>query len=525
MRIDLDGKRKPWLSAGPVARALALAVLVFSSWQSLPAAAQDAAAPAATTTEAAPPAADAAAAPAEAVAAAEAAPAEEPAAAAAPVPNKGDTAWMLVATLLVILMTIPGLALFYGGLVRSKNMLSVLMQVMVGFSLIVVLWCLYGYSLAFTEGNKFIGGFSRLFLNGTFDAAGGVFAMAATFSKGVYIPELVFVAFQATFAGITACLIVGAFAERMRFSAVLLFMTLWFTFSYLPIAHMVWYWMGPDAYTSAEVVAEMNGKAGMLWQWGALDFAGGTVVHINAGVAGLVGAYVVGKRLGYGREAMPPHNLVHTMVGAALLWVGWFGFNAGSALEAGNSAALAFINTFLATAAAVLAWTFAEWLIKGKPSMLGAASGAVAGLVAITPAAGNVGMMGALIIGIAAGVVCLWGVTGLKKLLKADDSLDVFGVHGIGGILGALLTGVFNTQSLGGPGLVTDWVTASVGSNAIGTQVWIQLKAVLVTVVWSAVVAFLAFKLTDLIVGLRVPEDKEREGLDTTEHGEHAYHD
>jgi len=525
MRIDLEGKRKRWLSAGPVARALALTVLALASWQTLPAVAQDAAAPAAVTTEAAPapaeaaPAAEATAAPA----AAEAAPAEAPA--AAPVPDKGDTAWMLVATLLVILMTIPGLALFYGGLVRSKNMLSVLMQVMVGFSLIVVLWCLYGYSLAFTEGSKFIGGFSRLFLNGTFDAAAGSFAMAATFSKGVYIPELVFVAFQATFAGITACLIVGSFAERMRFSAVLLFMVLWFTFSYLPIAHMVWYWMGPDAYTTADVVAEMNGKAGMLWQWGALDFAGGTVVHINAGVAGLVGAYVVGKRMGYGKEAMPPHNLVHTMVGAALLWVGWFGFNAGSALEAGNSAALAFINTFLATSAAVLAWTFAEWLIKGKPSMLGAASGAVAGLVAITPAAGNVGMMGALVIGLAAGVVCLWGVTGLKKLLKADDSLDVFGVHGIGGILGALLTGVFNTQSLGGPGLVTDWVTVTVGSNAISTQVWIQLKAVLVTVVWSGVVAFLAFKLTDLIVGLRIPEDKEREGLDTTEHGEHAYHD
>jgi Amt family ammonium transporter len=511
---------------------MATLLLAAASWHALPAAAQDTAAPpAAVTTEAAP-AVDAEAAPApeaaatDAAVAAEAAPAEaEAAPAAAPVPDKGDTAWMLVATLLVILMTIPGLALFYGGLVRSKNMLSVLMQVMVGFSLIVVLWCLYGYSLAFTEGNKFIGGFSRLFLNGTFDAAGGVFAMAATFSKGVYIPELVFVAFQATFAGITACLIVGSFAERIKFSAVLLFMVLWFTFSYLPIAHMVWWWMGPDAYASADVVADMNSKAGMLWQWGALDFAGGTVVHINAGVAGLVGAYVIGKRIGYGKEAMPPHNMVHTMVGAALLWVGWFGFNAGSALEAGNSAALAFINTFLATAAAVLSWTFAEWAIKGKPSMLGAASGAVAGLVAITPAAGNVGMMGALVIGIAAGIVCLWGVSGLKKLLKADDTLDVFGIHGVGGILGALLTGVFNNQALGGPGLVTDWVAVAVGSNTIGTQVWIQLKAVLVTVVWSGVVAFLAFKVTDLIVGLRVAEDKEREGLDTNEHGEHAYHD
>jgi Amt family ammonium transporter len=441
----------------------------------------------------------------------------------APVPDKGDNAWMLVSTLLVILMTLPGLALFYGGLVRAKNILSVLMQVMVGFSLIVVLWCIYGYSLAFTEGSAFIGGLGRLFLDGTFDAAAGSFAMAATFSKGVVIPELLFVAFQATFAGITCCLIVGAFAERMKFSAVLVFMVIWFTISYLPIAHMVWFWMGPDAYTSAEVVADLNSKAGLIWQWGALDFAGGTVVHINAGIAGLVGAYMVGKRTGYGREAMPPHNLVHTMVGAALLWVGWFGFNAGSALEAGNAAVLAFLNTFLATSAAVIAWTFAEWALKGHPSMLGAASGAVAGLVAITPAAGNVGMMGALVIGLAAGVVCLWGVTGLKKLLGADDSLDVFGVHGLGGILGALLTGVFNTQSLGGPGLVMDWVTATVGSNPIGTQLWIQAKGVGVTIVWSAVTAFVAFKIADLVVGLRVVEEKEREGLDINEHGERAY--
>jgi len=441
----------------------------------------------------------------------------------APVPNKGDNAWMLLSTLLVVLMTVPGLALFYGGLVRARNVLSVLMQVMVGFSLIIVLWCIYGYSLAFTEGSAFIGGLGRLFLDGTFDAATGTFAMAATFSKGVVIPELLFVAFQATFAGITCCLIVGAFAERMRFSAVLIFMVIWFTISYLPIAHMVWFWMGPDAYTSADVVADLNSKAGLLWQWGALDFAGGTVVHINAGVAGLVGAYLVGKRTGYGREAMPPHNLVLTMIGASLLWVGWFGFNAGSALEAGNGAVLAFLNTLLATAAAVISWTFAEWALKGHPSMLGAASGAVAGLVAITPAAGNVGMMGALVIGLIAGVVCLWGVTGLKKILKADDSLDVFGVHGLGGILGALLTGVFNTQSLGGPGLVTDWVTATVGSNPIGTQLLIQAKAVGVTVIWSAIAAFIAFKVADLIVGLRVPEDQEREGLDTNEHNERAY--
>ncbi len=461
---------------------------------------------------------------AAASAAAPAAAASEAAAAPAPVANKGDVAWMIVATLLVILMTVPGLALFYGGLVRSKNMLSVLMQVMVTFSLIVVLWFVYGYSLAFTEGSAYIGGLDRLFMKGLFDPATGAFAMGATFSKGVYIPELLFAAFQATFAGITCCLIVGAFAERIKFGAVLMFMVLWFTFSYLPIAHMVWYWMGPDAYATAEVVDAMNGKAGLIWQWGALDFAGGTVVHINAGVAGLVGAYMIGKRVGYGKEAFTPHSLTLTMVGASLLWVGWFGFNAGSALEASNSAVLAFANTFSATSAAVLAWCIGEAMIKGKASMLGAASGAVAGLVAITPAAGNVGLMGAIIIGFVAGFACLWGVSGLKKLLGADDALDVFGVHGIGGIVGALLTGVFNTQALGGPGLVTDWVTATVGSNAIGTQVWIQAKAVLLTVVWSGVVAAIAFKITDLVVGLRVAEDAEREGLDITSHGETAYH-
>lgn len=446
------------------------------------------------------------------------------AAASTPVANKGDVSWMLVSTLLVVMMTIPGLALFYGGLVRSKNMLSVLMQVMVTFSMIVVLWCVYGYSLAFTEGNAFIGGFDRLFMRGLFDSAAGTFAMAATFSKGVYIPELLFMAFQATFAGITCCLIVGAFAERAKFSAVLMFMALWFTFSYAPIAHMVWFWMGPDAYSAANLVDPMNVKAGLIWQWGALDFAGGTVVHINAAVAGLVGAYMIGKRVGYGREAFTPHSLTLTMVGASLLWVGWFGFNAGSALEAGNSAVLAFMNTFSATAAAVLAWCIGEALRKGKASMLGAASGAVAGLVAITPAAGNVGLMGAIVIGFVAGFACLWGVTGLKKMLGADDSLDVFGVHGVGGIVGALLTGVFNNQALGGPGLVTDWVAATVGSNPIGTQVWIQLKAVLLTIVWSAVVSLVAYFIVDKVVGLRVSEEDEREGLDISAHGETAYH-
>ena len=431
---------------------------------------------------------------------------------------------MLVSTVLVIMMSIPGLALFYGGLVRSKNMLSVLMQVFVTFSLIVVLWFVYGYSLAFTEGNAFIGGFDRLFLKGVFDPATGAFAMGATFSKGVVIPEIVFVVFQATFAAITCCLIVGAFAERIKFSAVLLFMVLWFTFSYTPIAHMVWYWMGPDAYTGKEVVEGMNAKAGLIWQWGALDFAGGTVVHINAAVAGLVGAYMIGKRIGYGKEAFTPHSLTLTMVGASLLWVGWFGFNAGSALEAGNSAALAFLNTFSATAAAVLAWSVGEALVKGKASMLGAASGAVAGLVAITPAAGNVGIVGAMVVGLVAGFACLWGVNGLKKLLGADDSLDVFGVHGVGGIVGALLTGIFNNQALGGPGLVTDWVTATVGSNPIWDQFLVQLKAVALTVVWSGVVAAISYKVVDLVVGLRVAEDVEREGLDIASHGETAYH-
>ncbi len=452
-------------------------------------------------------------------AAAEEASAEE--APPAPTPDKGDIAWMLVSTALVLMMSVPALALFYGGMVRSKNMLSSLMQVFVVFSLITVLWCVYGYSLAFTEGNAFFGGMSRAFLAGTFD--GSTFSMGATFSKGVVIPELLFVAFQATFAAITCCLILGAVAERMKFSAVLMFVVIWFTFAYAPMAHMVWWWMGPDAYTDPSVVDAMNAKAGQIWQWGALDFAGGTVVHINAGVAGLVAAYVLGKRVGYGKEAIKPHNLPMTMIGASLLWMGWFGFNAGSALESGNFAVLAFINTYLATSCAVLSWTFGEWLFKGKPSMLGAASGAVAGLVAITPAAGNVGIQGAFVIGIAAGLVCLWGVTGLKKMLKVDDSLDVFGVHAVGGILGALLTGVFNSPSLGGPGLVTSWVDVSMGYPGIPAQVWIQFKAVMLTVVWTSVVALVALYITKALVGLRVAEDVEREGLDVNEHGESAY--
>ena len=505
--------------------ALGLAVLGYSATSF----AEDAAASAPEAAPVAAVAAPEAASAAMVTPAVEAAPAAatEAPAAAAPVPNKGDTAWMMVATIIVIMMAIPGLALFYGGLVRSKNMLSVLMQVMVTFSMIVVLWFVYGYSLAFTEGNAFFGGLDRLMMKGVWDNAAGTFANAATFSKGVYIPEIVFAAFQASFAAITCALIVGSFAERMKFSAVLAFMAIWFTFSYAPIAHMVWFWMGPDAYASKEVADAMTAKAGWIWQSGALDFAGGTVVHINAAVAGLVGAYMVGKRVGYGKEAFTPHSLTLTMVGASLLWVGWFGFNAGSALEANGFAALAFINTFAATAIAVLAWCVGEALMKGKASMLGAASGAVAGLVAITPACGNVGIGGALVIGAVAGFACLWGVTGLKKLLGADDSLDVFGVHGVGGIIGALLTGVFNAPSLGGPGYVADWVTVAMVTPAdysIAAQVWIQAKAVLTTIVWSGVVSIVAFKVVDLVIGLRVPEDEEREGLDISSHGETAYH-
>ncbi|MDY0744984.1 ammonium transporter [Paucibacter sp. R3-3] len=504
--------------------ALAAAVFAPGAWAQDPAASAPADAPAAVASA---PASDAAAAAAPAASGAASAPADAASAPPAPVPNKGDTTWMLLSTLLVIMMTVPGLALFYGGLVRSKNMLSVLMQVMVAFSMILVLWCLYGYSLAFTEGNKFIGGTDRILMKGIWDNVAGTFANAATFSKGVYIPEIVFACFQATFAGITACLIVGAFAERIKFSACLLFLAIWFTFSYLPIAHMVWFWAGPDAYTSADVVDKVNSTAGMIWQWGALDFAGGTVVHINAAVAGLVGAFMIGKRIGYGKEAFTPHSLTLTMVGASLLWVGWFGFNAGSALEANGFAALAFINTLMATAAAVLAWCIGESLLKGKASMLGAASGAVAGLVAITPAAGNVGIGGGLVIGFIAGFACLWGVTGLKKIIGADDSLDVFGVHGVGGIVGALLTGIFNSPSLGGPSAVGDWVTAAAvtpDAYSIGSQFIIQLKAVLVTIVWSGVVSVIAYKIVDMTLGLRVSEDAEREGLDITSHGETAYH-
>ena len=467
------------------------------------------------------PAADAAAvvAPAAADAAAPAPAEAAPVAAApAPVPNKGDTAWMLISTVLVTLMVIPGLALFYGGLVRQKNMLSVLMQTFMIFSLMGVLWAIYGYSVAFTGGNPFFGGLGKAFLLGiTPDSVG------ATFSKGVVIPELVFVAFQLTFAAITPALIIGAFAERMKFSAILAFMVLWFTFAYLPMAHMVWYWDGPDAITDAKSLETVLANAGWLWAKGALDFAGGTVVHINAGVAGLVGAVMVGKRIGYGKESMTPHSLTLTMVGAALLWVGWFGFNAGSNLEANGYAALALVNTMIATGAATLSWAFSEWLLKGKPSMLGAASGAVAGLVAITPACGFVGPMGAIIIGLLVSPICYFFVAKVKYMIGYDDALDVFGVHAVGGIFGALATGVFVNPALGGMG-VYDYVANAVGEYNFAAQMTAQAYAVGTAILVSAVVSVIAFKLVDMVIGLRVSEESEREGLDTSEHGERAYH-
>lgn len=410
--------------------------------------------------------------------------------------DKADIAWVSVSTLLVLLMVVPGLALFYGGLVRSKNVLSVLMQVMCTFAVAVLLWFAYGYSLTFTEGNAFFGGLSRSFFSGMFNPEDGKYSMTGS------IPEFLYASFQATFAGITCALIVGAFAERARFSAVLVFTVLWFTFAYIPVAHMIWF--------------TTETSKGLLAAKGALDFAGGTVVHINAGIAALVGAYVVGKRLGYGREAMQPHNLPMTMTGASLLWVGWFGFNAGSSLAANEVATLAIFNTLIATVAAIMAWVFTEWAVKGRPSMLGAASGAIAGLVGVTPAAGLVGPVGALVIGVAAGVICVWGVNGLKRMLGADDSLDVFGIHGVGGIVGGVLVGIFNAKALGGPGL------DSIG--LIGGQLFVQIEGIVITILWSGIVAFLAFKIADLMCGLRVTEDMEREGLDISTHGESAYH-
>ena len=461
--------------------------------------------------------------------------------AAAPIPNKGDTAWLLVSTLLVLMMSVPGLALFYGGLVRSKNMLSVLTQVFMIVSLVAVIWVLYGYSLAFTNGgslNDFVGGFSKAFLMGVTPESN-----VATFSNGVVVPELAYMAFQATFACITPALIVGAFAERVKFSALILFVALWVTFVYFPIAHMVWYWGGPDAIgDAAKAVAaatdeatkkvaqakldEIKADAGLIFQWGALDFAGGTVVHINAGIAGLVGCLMIGKRIGYPREMMAPHSLTMTMIGASLLWVGWFGFNAGSNLEANGTAALAFVNTFVATAAAALAWLFAEWGSKGKPSLLGMVSGAVAGLVAITPASGFAGPMGALMLGLVSGVVCFFFVATVKNKLGYDDTLDVFGIHCVGGIIGALATGILVSQSLGGTG-IADYESKpgelAVAAYDFGTAMTSQIKAVLLTLVWSGLGSAIIFKVVDLVVGLRVPPDHEREGLDLAQHGERAY--
>jgi Amt family ammonium transporter len=450
-----------------------------------------------------------------------------------PVVNKGDNAWMMTSTVLVLLMTVPGLALFYGGLVRSKNMLSVLMQVLYTTCIVMIIWALYGYSITFTGGSAYIGGFSKAFLSGiTTDS------MAATFSPDVNISELIYFCFQMTFAAITPGLIVGAFAERTKFAAVALFVPLWVTLIYFPIAHMVWYWAGPDAIVAAaKAVAaaapdakaaaqakldEVMADGGQVFLWGALDFAGGTVVHINAGIAGLVGCLIIGKRTGYGKELMAPHSLTMTMIGASLLWVGWFGFNVGSNLEANGTAGMAMVNTFLATAAAAMAWMFAEWMTKGHPSLLGAASGAVAGLVAVTPACGFSGPMGALVLGLLAGVVCLFFCTVVKNALGYDDSLDVFGVHCVGGILGALATGILVNPALGGTG-VMDYVAGKVGDYDMVTQMIAQCKAVATTLVWSGVGSAILFKVVDVIVGLRVNVEVEREGLDVTEHTERAY--
>jgi Amt family ammonium transporter len=463
------------------------------------------------------------------------APAAAPAPAPAPITyNKGDNAWMLTSSVLVLLMTIPGLALFYGGMVRSKNMLSVLMHVFYAVCIVTLVWVIYGYSLAFTGGGSYFGGLSKMFLAGV-----NLDSQAATFSAGTTIHEYIYICFQLTFAAITPALIVGAFAERIKFSAVVLFVPLWVTFVYFPMAHMVWYWAGPDAIVGAAAelakaadaaaktaaqakLDEALADAGQIFAWGAIDFAGGTVVHINAGIAGLVGAIMLGKRTGYGKEAMPPHSLTLSMVGASLLWVGWFGFNAGSNLEASGGAALAMINSFVATAAAALAWMFVEWMVKGKPSMLGVISGCIAGLVAVTPASGFSGPMGAIVLGLVAGTICFFAATSLKNALGYDDSLDVFGVHCIGGIIGALATGILVNPALGGAGIM-DYVAGKIADYDFTTQMIAQSKAVLLTLVWSGVGSAIIYKIVDLLVGLRVTVDAEREGLDISAHGERAY--
>jgi Amt family ammonium transporter len=482
--------------------------------------AQEAAAPAA--------AAPAEAAPAPVAAPAEAAPAEAaPAAAAAPVPDKGDNAWMLVSTVLVLLMILPGLALFYGGLVRSKNMLSVMMQVSTVAIIGFIAWVLWGYSFAFTDGgglDSFVGGLGRLFLKDVTPASN-----VATFSTGVVIPELSFISFQATFAAITAALVVGSLVERMKFAAIVAFAVLWPLLSYYPMAHMVWWWPGPDAI-AGDPTAPV--KAGLIWSFGALDFAGGTVVHINAGIAALVGALILGKRQGYGKEPMPPHSLTLTLVGAGLLWVGWFGFNAGSNLESNGYASLAMINTFVATAAAGLSWIVVEWVTKKKPSALGLASGVVAGLVAVTPAAGFAGPMGAVILGLVVSPICIFFCSIVKNALKYDDSLDAFGIHGIGGIVGAIGTGLLVNPAWGGAGVVDytscakdgDISTCDTAVYSLGTQVMAQVKAVGVTIIWSAIASAIVFFVIKLIIGLKASPEAEEEGLDISEHGERAYH-
>jgi Amt family ammonium transporter len=453
----------------------------------------------------------------EAVVAAEAAPAEE---AAAPVPDKGDTTWMLVSTVLVLLMIVPGLALFYGGLVRQKNMLSVLIQVTTVAAIGMVAWLFWGYSLAFTDGgglNTFVGGFDKAFLKGV-----TISSNVETFSNGVVIPEMVFMAFQMTFAAITAALVLGSVVERIKFGAVVLFAILWPLLSYYPMAHMVWWWAGATSAFGMSV-DDLVGGAGLLWGWGALDFAGGTVVHINAGVAALVGAVMLGKRVGYGKEPMPPHSLTLTMAGAGLLWVGWFGFNAGSNLEANGYAALAMINTFVATAAAGLSWALTEKLTRGKASGLGIASGIVAGLVAVTPAAGFAGPVGAVVLGLVVSPICIVFCSMVKNALKYDDSLDAFGIHAVGGIVGAIATGILVSPALGGAGVV-DFTNGTTPDFDMGFQVMAQLKAVGVAIVWSAVASTIVFGLIKLIFGLRVSEETEEEGLDISSHGERAYH-
>jgi Amt family ammonium transporter len=453
---------------------------------------------------------------------------------APPSPNKGDNAWMMISTVLVLLMTIPGLALFYAGLVRPKNALSVLTHVFYAVCIVTLIWVIYGYSLTFTGGSAYVGGLDKIFLKGVTAES-----TAGTFSVGVVISEYVYICFQMTFAAITSALVVGAFAERMKFSAVALFIPLWVTLVYFPIAHMVWYWAGPDAVdAAAKALAaatddaakkaaqakldEVLADGGQIFLWGAIDFAGGTVVHINSGIAGLVGALVVGKRTGLGRELMAPHSMVMTMIGACLLWVGWFGFNAGSNLEAVVGAPLAMINSFVATAAAAMSWMFAEWIVKGKPSLLGALSGCIAGLVAVTPASGFAGPMGALVLGLIAGVVCLFFVSTIKNMFGYDDALDVFGIHCIGGIVGAILTGVLVAPALGGAGIM-DYTTGKIADYDFFTQVWAQIKAVVMTLLWSGIGSFIIYKVVDYTVGLRPSIDQEREGLDLADHGERAY--